>query len=64
MKDRISDIESDTIKCGFAGQLGNKGAVVVRLSVDDTSISILNCHLPAGQSNINDRLKTLENCFS
>lgn len=48
MQDRISNIESDTVKCGFAGQLGNKGAAVLRLSVDDTSIAILNCHLPAG----------------
>lgn len=59
LNDRISDLEFDSIKCGFAGQLGNKGGVAVRFNVDDTSIAILNCHLPAGKSKVNDRLNSL-----
>lgn len=63
LKNRISDIESDSVKCGFGGQLGNKGAVAVRFHVDDTSIAILNCHLPAGHSKVADRISTLSLCI-
>jgi hypothetical protein len=31
------------------GMYGNKGAIVARFTIDDTSLCFLNCHLAAGQ---------------
>jgi hypothetical protein len=31
------------------GMYGNKGAIIARFTVDDTSFCFLNCHLAAGQ---------------
>jgi hypothetical protein len=45
IKDRISRIEYDTVKTGLAGTLGNKGAVVIKLCVDDSTFVFANCHL-------------------
>lgn len=36
------------IKTGFAGTVGNKGAVLSRFFMDDSEIVIYNCHLAAG----------------
>lgn len=47
LKDRISDIEYDDVSNNFGAKLLNKGGVGFRFRVDDTSIAILNCHLPA-----------------
>jgi len=46
----IHDTAITTIKCGMGGMYGNKGAIVARFTVDDSSICLLNCHLAAGQS--------------
>jgi hypothetical protein len=46
----VRDIAITTIKCGMHGMYGNKGAIVARFTVDDTSFCFLNCHLAAGQS--------------
>ncbi|KAG8830968.1 hypothetical protein FRC17_003997 [Serendipita sp. 399] len=45
----ISDQAITTIKCGMGRMYGNKGAIVARFTVDDTSFCFLNCHLAAGQ---------------
>ncbi|EGR30560.1 hypothetical protein IMG5_129200 [Ichthyophthirius multifiliis] len=39
IKDYISNVEYDNVKSGFANKLGNKGSVVVRFNVFDTSVS-------------------------
>ena len=33
---RISNVETDVVKTGFSGTLGNKGAALVRFKVDDS----------------------------
>jgi endonuclease/exonuclease/phosphatase family metal-dependent hydrolase len=50
--ERISlrDTAITTVKRGMGGRYGNKGAIVTRFVVDDTSICFINCHLAAGQS--------------
>ncbi|EAR86607.2 endonuclease/exonuclease/phosphatase family protein (macronuclear) [Tetrahymena thermophila SB210] len=63
MNGRITNIQFDSVKCGFVGQLGNKGGVAIRFNVDDTSIAVLNCHLPAGQSKVSDRISSLQQCI-
>ena len=44
------------MKQGLGGKTGNKGAVVVRFNLDNTSIIVANWHLESGQKNITERL--------
>lgn len=49
----IRETAVGTVKTGFfGGRYGNKGAVVTRLMVDDSSLCFVNCHLAAGQSHV------------
>ncbi|KAM7184192.1 Endonuclease/exonuclease/phosphatase [Rhypophila sp. PSN 637] len=52
---RVSNLSSAEIKRGMGGLHGNKGAIVVRFMIDDTSLCFINCHLAAGQSAANQR---------
>ncbi|GAA6006429.1 hypothetical protein JCM11491_004954 [Sporobolomyces phaffii] len=47
---RIRDLDSTGIKTGFSSVYGNKGSVLLRLVIDDTSICLINSHLAAGTS--------------
>jgi endonuclease/exonuclease/phosphatase family metal-dependent hydrolase len=58
-RNRVSNLDSAQIKTGMGGLHGNKGALVVRFLVDDSSICLLNCHLAAGQSHTGNRNKDL-----
>ncbi|POS83951.1 hypothetical protein EPUL_004061 [Erysiphe pulchra] len=53
--DRIKSLTSAQVKRGLGGLHGNKGAIIVRFVVDDTSMCFVNCHLAAGQSGTKDR---------
>ncbi|KAB5575730.1 Endonuclease/exonuclease/phosphatase [Coniochaeta sp. 2T2.1] len=55
LRDRISNLGSAEVKRGMGGLHGNKGAIVVRFMIDDTSMCFVNCHLAAGQSQANSR---------
>jgi WD40 repeat protein len=47
---RIRHVHTSEVKRGMGGSLGNKGAILIRLVVDDSSICFVNCHLAAGQT--------------
>lgn len=51
----IRDVSGAEIKLGFSGRVGNKGALVVRFFIDDSSLCFINCHLAAGQSQTTHR---------
>ncbi|AEO63316.1 uncharacterized protein THITE_2108391 [Thermothielavioides terrestris NRRL 8126] len=55
LRERISKLSSAEVKRGMGGLHGNKGAIVVRFMVDDTSLCFVNCHLAAGQSAASQR---------
>ncbi|KAI2471903.1 DNase I-like protein [Annulohypoxylon bovei var. microspora] len=55
LRDRIRNLNNTEIKRGMGGLHGNKGAIVVRFMIDDTSLCFINCHLAAGQSGANQR---------
>jgi len=57
------DFEVDQVKCGVVNAFGNKGAIAVRLFVEQTSICILNVHLPAGWKN-GKRFKAIQQIFA
>ncbi|KAL1914808.1 uncharacterized protein VTP21DRAFT_7900 [Calcarisporiella thermophila] len=43
------------VKTGLKGYHGNKGGIIVRMVIEDTSICFVNCHLAAGQSHTRER---------
>jgi hypothetical protein len=47
---RVRHVHTSEVKRGMGGSLGNKGAILIRLVVDDSSICFVNCHLAAGQT--------------
>ncbi|KAK5627335.1 hypothetical protein RRF57_003050 [Xylaria bambusicola] len=55
LRDRVRNLSSVDVKRGMGGLHGNKGAIVVRFMIDDTSLCFINCHLAAGQSQANSR---------
>lgn len=50
-----SDVALITVKTGMKGRYGNKGAILSRFVIDDTSICFINCHLAAGQTHRRQR---------
>jgi phosphatidylinositol-bisphosphatase len=57
---KITHIHSDKVKTGFKGQLGNKGSVMVRFNIYDTSVCVWNCHLASGNDQVAARCSQLE----
>ena len=49
-RSRIKHVHTAEIKRGMGGLHGNKGALVLRVVLDDSSICFMNCHLAAGQT--------------
>lgn len=47
---QIRNINAAEIKRGMGGLHGNKGALLLRFILDDTSLCLVNCHLAAGQT--------------
>ena len=56
---RIVQVETDKVKTGMGGKLGNKGSVIVKLNIDDTSLCFINCHLEPSVKNLENRLEHL-----
>ncbi|KAF2153495.1 DNase I-like protein [Myriangium duriaei CBS 260.36] len=50
LRSRIREVEGAHVKRGMGGLHGNKGAIILRLVLDDSSICLVNCHLAAGQT--------------
>ncbi len=44
----IRGVQKDIVKTGMGGAMGNKGAVVIRLKIHDSSVCLTNVHLEAG----------------
>lgn len=51
--DRITNIDWSEIKTGFNGSLGNKGVIILFMTIDSSLITIMNCHLAAGEAKSN-----------
>ena len=55
----LKDVAITTVKRGMNGRYGNKGAIVARFVVEDSSICFINCHLAAGQGHKRARNRDL-----
>jgi hypothetical protein len=49
-RQRIKHVHTAEIKRGMGGLHGNKGALIMRMVLDDSSLCFINCHLAAGQT--------------
>ncbi|BGP37755.1 hypothetical protein JCM10449v2_001677 [Rhodotorula kratochvilovae] len=56
---RLRDVAHITVKTGMGGRYGNKGGILSRFVIDDTSLCFINCHLAAGQSHRRQRDRDL-----
>jgi hypothetical protein len=56
IKWKISKIATTRIKQGLGGKAGNKGAVVIRFNIDNTSVIVANAHLESGKKHVDDRI--------
>lgn len=56
LKHSIRSVHKDSIKTGMGGQFGNKGAVVIRVKMFETSLCFVCAHLTAGFSKSKERL--------
>lgn len=52
---RIKRVQTSTVACGVGGVGGNKGAATVRLTIDDTELAFVCCHMAAHQKNVIER---------
>ena len=54
---RARDFETESVKTGFGGLLGNKGGVSLRFSLNGNSFCATNSHLAAHQENLAQRIQ-------
>lgn len=59
IRPRMKDVAVSLVKTGFDSEYGNKGAILFRSSIDDSSICFLNNHLAAGEENAEKRAKDI-----
>ncbi|KAL1959910.1 hypothetical protein VTO42DRAFT_578 [Malbranchea cinnamomea] len=50
LRQKIRNVGAAEVKRGMGGLHGNKGALILRFILDDSSICLINCHLAAGQT--------------
>ena len=51
----VTNLASHTVSTGLGGTYGNKGAIITRLCVRDSSFCFVTSHLPAHQTNVGKR---------
>ena len=51
------------MKQGFSGSAGNKGAVLIRFNIDDSSFCVVNAHLASGVKDNKTRLEQITDIF-
>lgn len=47
-KNALKSIQKDSVKTGYGGSFGNKGGIVIRINIFETSICFTCAHLAAG----------------
>ena len=54
-RSNIHGLSTTNVKCGMGGHYGNKGCLVTRFVLDDSSLCFVNAHLAAGQRQTSNR---------
>uniref|UniRef100_A0A0A9YPQ7 Type II inositol 1,4,5-trisphosphate 5-phosphatase n=3 Tax=Lygus hesperus TaxID=30085 RepID=A0A0A9YPQ7_LYGHE len=53
----LGQVEGSTVKTGFGGLYGNKGAVLISFSLYEKRFTFINCHLPAHDDGLEKRIE-------
>ena len=56
-KESIRDVSFSDKKLGFKNSLGNKGAVAIRMDMDNWKFCFIGCHLESGTNSLQKRIK-------
>lgn len=59
-KKSIRGVFKETVKTGMGGKYGNKGAVVIRIKIEETTMNFINAHLESGDKKIEARIQNLK----
>lgn len=51
----VKNVDAASKKTGLKGMAGNKGAIAIRLELDDSSFCFVTAHFAAGHSNFEQR---------
>ncbi|CAD8174998.1 unnamed protein product [Paramecium octaurelia] len=57
---RVTQIDTDVVKTGLGGTLGNKGGVSVKFKFDDSQLGFTCCHLTSGNKQCQQRLQDID----
>ena len=58
----ITNIETCSVKCGINPlKLGNKGAVIIKMEIKNSSVCFINCHLNSGNKSTKERISNINN---
>jgi len=60
----IHDVKSKDLPLGFKGNLGNKGACSITMTVGETRLCFVSCHLHSGQHVVEKRNQDLNSIIS
>ncbi|GFN84722.1 inositol polyphosphate 5-phosphatase ocrl-1, partial [Plakobranchus ocellatus] len=60
----VKFIDSDSVPTGIMGFLGNKGGVSIRMTLHNTSLCFVNCHLAAHQNEYERRIQDFQDILS
>ncbi len=60
LKTKIRKVETEVVKTGFHGKLGNKGGVLIKFKLYDSYMNFTSAHLAAGEKHVPDQLKDLK----
>jgi hypothetical protein len=57
----IYNLDSKTVATGLGNIVGNKGGVVMTMSLMDTHLCFVGCHLAARESRVTERMTNIQN---
>ena len=63
LKHRITNVEMDGVKFSVIKKFAKKGAVILKLDIDDTTFGFVNCHLTSDIDNFMYRISDIKHIF-
>jgi len=64
IKENVKNIDSQIVRTGMLGTMGNKGSCILRFNYNDTSLATACCHLSAGASNVSARISEINDILN
>lgn len=58
---KMRDLSCEKVKTGMGGVTGNKGSIVIRFTINGTSVCFICSHFTAGQNEVINRNEDFQN---